>query len=99
MEQTNQKTVINAPLESAWNAVSDLHVIDWSKNVIRRLEKVGDAGGKEIDAKRILNNAFHETLKTLDETNQIFSDSDEAAHDSCHAISPALLVDMKANLR
>lgn len=73
MGQTNQEITINASVDAVWNAISDFHNIDWSEKVLTKIEKVGDTGGKEIGAKRILNDVFHETLLSLDEANHTFT--------------------------
>ena len=36
-------------------------------NVIEKLETIGDIAGTQIGAKRVLNDAFHETLLGLDD--------------------------------
>ena len=59
--------VVNAPVEKVWEAIRDFHDLGWSKNVVTSVETVGDAGGGDIGARRVLNGAFHETLQTLDE--------------------------------
>jgi hypothetical protein len=60
-------------VDKVWQAIRNFHDTDWSKNVIVKLDKVGAAGGLEIGARRILNDAFHETLRTLDEDSRSFT--------------------------
>lgn len=67
MGQCYNTTVVNAPLEKAWAAVRDFHDMSWAAPVITSVEKVGEAAGDEIGAKRILNEAFQETLLELDD--------------------------------
>jgi carbon monoxide dehydrogenase subunit G len=73
MGKTYQSTVINAPAEKVWAAVSDFHDLSWAPNVVQSLDVVGDAGAKDIGAKRLLNGVFAETLLTLDEDGRTFS--------------------------
>lgn len=54
--------VINKTVDEVWTAFRDFHDFSWSKNVITKVDKIGDKTGQEIGAKRILNDAFHETL-------------------------------------
>jgi len=62
MPSTHQSIVINAPINDVWSKFSNFHDMSWAPNVITHVEKVGYIDGGEIGAKRILNNAFHETL-------------------------------------
>ena len=59
--------VVRAPVDKVWAALRDFHDLSWAPNVIRSLDTVGEAGGQEVGAKRVVNNAFHETLLTLDD--------------------------------
>ena len=54
--------VINKPADEVWKAFKDFHDLSWAKNVITKVDKVGGKSLNEIGAKRILNDAFHETL-------------------------------------
>jgi len=60
-------TVLNAAPERVWQALRDFHDLSWSSNVVEEVTPVGDVAGTLIGAKRILNNAFHETLHVLDD--------------------------------
>jgi hypothetical protein len=62
MPSTYQTVNISATVSDVWENFIDFHAFPWSKNVITKVEKVGDISGNEIGAKRILNDAFHETL-------------------------------------
>lgn len=53
---------INSDINNVWQTVSDFYDMSWAENIITSLEKVGDKKFNEKGAKRILNNAFHETL-------------------------------------
>lgn len=61
-------TVVNASAETAWGALRDFHDLSWSANVVEDVTAVGDVAGTEVGAKRVLNNAFHETLHVLDDS-------------------------------
>ena len=56
--------VINAPAEKVWGKLRDFHDVSWSKNVISKVDVVGDKASTEVGAKRVLNEAFQETLQS-----------------------------------
>lgn len=58
--------VINAPADEVWDALKNFHDLSWSKNVVNKVEIVGNKTSNEIGAQRILNDAFHETLRSFD---------------------------------
>ena len=62
MPTTNQSTVVDAAIADVWSRFTDFHDLSWAPNVITSVEKVGSIEGSSPGAKRILNNAFHETL-------------------------------------
>ena len=62
--------VVNAPVDRVWTALRDFHDMSWAPQVITSFEKVGDATGDQIGAKRLLNGVFHETLRGLDDTDR-----------------------------
>ena len=65
--------VIDAPADKVWDVIKNFHDLSWSKNVVAKVEPIGDSKGHEIGAKRILNDAFHETLLSLDESKKSFT--------------------------
>jgi len=69
MPNTNQSIVINAPIADVWNKFSNFHDLSWAPNVITSNEQVGDINGNSVGAKRILNNAFYETLQEINNNN------------------------------
>lgn len=73
MGQTYQSVVIEAPAEEVWNALRDFHDMSWAPNVITSVEVVGDLAGDEVGAVRVLNDAFRETLRDLDDSGRTFS--------------------------
>ena len=71
MPETNQSININAPIADVWSKLNDFHDFSWAPNVITNVDKIGDISGNQAGAKRILNNAFHETLVEID--NEAYS--------------------------
>jgi hypothetical protein len=59
--------VISAPADKVWSAIRNFHDLSWSENIVQNVDIVGDAGGLEVGAKRVLNDAFSETLLSLDD--------------------------------
>ena len=47
--------------------------MSWAAGVVTSAEKVGELQGDQIGAKRILNEAFHETLIALDDRGHSFA--------------------------
>ncbi len=66
MPSTYQAKVIDAPVERVWQAFRDFHDLSWAPNVITGVAKVGDLDGSTPGARRVLNQAFHETLVEID---------------------------------
>ncbi len=62
MPSTHQSITVNQPVQKVWETISNFHDMSWCPNVIISCVAVGDGGGDEAGAKRILNDAFHETL-------------------------------------
>ena len=73
MPKCYQTRVIEAPIEKVWNAIQDFHDLSWAPNVVTAVKKVGDIAGTKVGAKRVLNDAFHETLLSVDSENYTFS--------------------------
>jgi hypothetical protein len=61
---------VNAPVDQVWQTLRKFHDMSWGDI---QVEAVGEAGETEIGAKRILNGAFHETLRTFDDEERTFS--------------------------
>jgi len=59
--------IVDAPVDKVWATLRDFHDLSWCTDVVPQLEVVGDAGSTEVGAQRILNGAFHETLRELDD--------------------------------
>lgn len=59
--------VVDAPIDEVWDAIRDFHKLDWGQPFITSVTAVGDVPGDQIGAKRVLNGAFEETLRELDD--------------------------------
>jgi hypothetical protein len=66
MPSTNQHIDIEASIEEVWSKLNNFHDFSWAPHVISKVDKVGSLNGGEVGAKRILNDAFHETLVEID---------------------------------
>ena len=73
MGQTYQSITIHVPVERVWSTLRDFHDMSWAPNVVTGVEIVGDAAGDEPGAGRVLNGAFHETLREIDDEERTFS--------------------------
>ena len=73
MGKCHNSVEINAPIDDIWKALSNFHDMSWAPDVITSVTKVGDKGENEVGAKRILNEAFHETLIKFDPNNHTYS--------------------------
>jgi len=67
MGSTYQSIVIDAPADTVWAAIRDFHDLGWAPNVVNQVDTPGERKGDEVGARRVLNNAFHETLLDLDD--------------------------------
>jgi hypothetical protein len=73
MGKCYNKVEITAPIATVWQKIANFHDMSWADGVITSLVKVGQASGTELGAKRLLNDAIHETLVSLDADNYTFS--------------------------
>lgn len=64
---------IDAPIDKIWETISNFHDLSWAAGVITSLRIVGTQQGHEIGARRVLNDAFHETLTTVNAEQYTFS--------------------------
>lgn len=67
MGKCYNSTTVNATSETVWEILRNFHDMSWAQGVITKVEKVGEIDGSSPGAKRILNEAFHETLLSIDE--------------------------------
>ncbi|HEY3326702.1 MAG TPA: SRPBCC family protein [Novimethylophilus sp.] len=63
--------VIDAPADQVWAKVRNFHDLSWAAGVIEQCVAVGNIPATQIGAKRVLNNAFHETLHALDDLARV----------------------------
>ena len=73
MGKCYNSTVVNTPIEKVWQTIRNFHDMSWASDVITKVEVVGEKGGIEAGSKRILNDAFHETLVSIDKHSFTFS--------------------------
>ena len=72
MGQCYNSTVVDASITKVWEVMQNFHQMGWAAPVITQLDKVGGIDGNQVGAKRVLNNAFHETLVSIDEQDFTF---------------------------
>ena len=70
MGKTYQSVALTAPVDTVWQALRNFHDMSWSKNVVTTLEIVGDRRSDQVGAKRVLNDAFQETLIELSDADR-----------------------------
>lgn len=73
MGKCYNSTVVNAPIETLWGLLKDFHNLSWGDLVISKVDVIGDIEGTKVGAKRVLNDAFHETLLSVDDENFSFT--------------------------
>ncbi len=66
-------TVVDAPREKVWETIKDFHNLSWAGPVITKVDVIGEKGGSEIGATRLLNDAFLETLVSVNEDEYTFT--------------------------
>jgi hypothetical protein len=73
MGQCYNSAVIDAPADEVWEKINNFHELAWGDKVVTKVDVVGSVLGTEVGAKRILNDAFHETLLSIDSDNLSFT--------------------------
>ncbi|MCH8846880.1 MAG: SRPBCC family protein [Proteobacteria bacterium] len=73
MGKCYNSTVVDASIDEVWEMIKDFHQLSWGDKVITKVDIVGEVSGTEVGAKRILNEAFHETLLSVDNKNFSFT--------------------------
>ena len=73
MGQCYNSTVIDASMDKVWEMINNFHEMSWGDAVVTKVDAVGDTPGNKVGAKRILNDAFHETLLSFDSGNFSFT--------------------------
>ncbi len=66
-------TVVNAPREKVWDSIKDFHNLSWAGAVITKIDVIGEKTGHEIGDTRKLNDAFLETLVSINEDEYTFT--------------------------
>lgn len=66
-------TTINAPIDQVWQKICDFHQLDWADPVVTQVAIAGTLSGQQVGARRILNDAFHETLLSIDPATHCFT--------------------------
>jgi len=64
---------VPAAPEKVWDKLKDFHDMSWADGIVTRCETIGDKKGHQVGAKRLINQAFHETLLTLNDAGRTFS--------------------------
>ncbi|WP_340075509.1 SRPBCC family protein [Leptobacterium sp. I13] len=64
--------VVDASADEVWSVLKNFHDLSWS-TVVNKVEKIGAKNQHEVGAKRVLNDAFHETLLSIDNTAKKFT--------------------------
>ena len=70
MGKTYQSTTVNAPVDEVWATIRNFHDMSWASNIVSDCKSVGDPKGDQIGARRVLNDAFHETLLELSDIDR-----------------------------
>lgn len=70
---TYNSVVIDAPANQVWSALRNFHDMSWAEGIVESLESLGDMGGTEVGAKRLLNGAITETLQSFDDDAMTFT--------------------------
>ena len=73
MGQCYNSTVVDSAIEETWAVIRNFYELGWATGVVTKMEKVGDVDGDTPGARRILNDAFHETLRSIDDETYAFS--------------------------
>ena len=64
---------IAAPASEVWAALRKFHDMSWAEGVITSCVAVGDTPADQVGAQRVLNDAFHETLRSVDDASRRFT--------------------------
>lgn len=64
---------IPAAADQVWAALRPFHDMGWAEGVITKLDAVGSVPDGTPGARRLLNDAFHETLRSIDDARMEFT--------------------------
>lgn len=73
MGRCYNSVVIDAPIDDVWTLLRNFHDLSWAPDVVTKVEATGGRKADQIGARRILNDAFHETLLSLDDRGRTLS--------------------------
>lgn len=73
MGRCYNSVVVNAPNSEVWAALRNFHDLGWAQGVVTKVDVVGDRKMDQVGARRVLNDAFHETLLSLDDHDRTLS--------------------------
>lgn len=73
MGKCYNSVVIDAPCEKVWQTIRNFHDLSWAPRTITKAAAEGPLKSDQIGAKRVLNDAFHETLLSLDDRERSLS--------------------------
>lgn len=96
MPSTHRSAVIAAPADRVWRTLRDFHDLSWAPRVVSECRPVGRLAGDQVGARRVLNGAFHETLRALDDEARATRYS---VDDGPSPVSPAEVRDFVAEIR
>lgn len=67
MGECYNSITISAPASEVWATLRNFHDMSWAEGVITSCVAVGDTSADQVGAKRVLNDAFHERLRSIDD--------------------------------
>ena len=73
MGNCHNTIVVNASKQEVWDKIIDFHDLSWAPSVIEDVQVIGDKGGQEVGAQRLLNGAIRETLISMDPDTYTFT--------------------------
>lgn len=71
MGSTYQSTVVSASADSVWSRLRDFHDMSWAPGVVESCRAAGGESGTEVGARRVLKDAFFETLREIDDERRL----------------------------
>jgi len=63
---------ISAPASEVWAALRNFHDMSWAAGVITSCVAVGETPADQVGAQRVLNDVFHEKLRSIDDAERRF---------------------------
>jgi hypothetical protein len=59
--------IVAGSADTVWQTLRNFHDMSWAPRVVAKLDPGEGKGPSEVGAQRVLNDAFHETLRTVDD--------------------------------